>query len=176
MKKIIVKIVSTIAIVLISINTVLAQGNKSVFLELGGNGIGFSLNFDSRFTKSEKGFGFRAGIGFFPAINEGDADIIAPSTPSLLSIPIGINHLAGNAPHYFESGLGITYVHVSGKVSSDFWGYSEDVTGSAIAFVPSIGYRYAKPGKAFQGRIFISPVIGSGGASFWAGLSVGYKF
>ena len=153
-----------------------AQGNKSVFVELGGNGLVVSANFDSRFTNSEKGFGFRVGIGLIPAINAGDADIFFPSTPSALTIPIGVNHLAGNAPHYFESGLGLTYVHVSGTVSSKFWGYSEDVTGSAVGFVPSVGYRYAKEGKAFQGRIFLSPVISSGGASFWAGVSAGYKF
>jgi hypothetical protein len=170
------KIFLITAIAIAIANAMFAQGNKSVFFEIGGNGLVFSANFDSRFTKSEKGFGFRIGIGFIPAINSGDADIFYPSTPSALTIPIGINHLAGNAPHYFESGLGITYVHVSGKVSSDFWGYSEDVTGSAIGFVPSIGYRYAKIGKAFQGRIFISPIISSGGASFWGGLSVGYKF
>lgn len=154
----------------------LGQDNKSVFFELGGNGLGFSANFDSRFSKAEKGFGFRAGIGFIPALNQGDADILFPSTPALLTIPFAINHLAGNAPNYFESALGLTYVHVSGTVSSDFWGYSEDVTGSAVAFVPSIGYRFARSGKGFQGRIFISPIIGSGGAAFWGGLSAGYKF
>ena len=170
------KIFLITAIVLVIANTIYAQGNKSVFLELGGNGLVVSANFDARFTKSEKGFGFRAGIGFVPAVNTGEADVFVPSTPGALTIPIGINHLAGHAPHYFESGLGVTYVHVSGTVSSDFWGYSEDVTGSAVGFVPSVGYRYAKTGKAFQGRIFISPIISSGGASFWAGLSLGYKF
>ena len=169
------KILFITVIVLFVSTTMFAQGNKSVFFELGGNGLVFSANFDARFTKSEKGFGFRAGIGFIPSINS-DADIVYPSTPSALTIPIAINHLAGKAPHYFESGLGITYVHVSGAVSSDFWGYSEDVTGSAVGFVPSIGYRYAKTGKAFQGRVCISPIISSGGASFWAGLSVGFKF
>jgi len=169
------KIYLTMLVVFTLVNTIFAQRNKSVFLELGGNGLGFSLNFDSRFKKSENGFGFRAGIGLVPAVNS-NADILYPSTPSILTIPFAINHLAGNAPHYFESGLGITYGHVSGSISSEFWGYNEDVTGSAVVFMPSVGYRFAKTGKAFQGRIIISPLIGSGGASFWAGLSVGYKF
>jgi hypothetical protein len=154
--------------------TILAQGNKSVFLELGGNGLGISANFDSRFTKSEKGFGFRVGIGFIPGIT-GD-QFFFPSTPPILCIPVAINHLAGKAPHYFESGVGVTYVHISGTVSSSFWGFNENVNGSGVGFVPSLGYRYAKTGKAFQFRVVISPIIGSGGTSFWGGVSFGYKF
>lgn len=165
-------ILSTIACALLL--TTHAQGNKSVFLEFGGNGLGFSANFDSRFKNSEKGFGYRVGIGFIPPTKSA-ADIIYPSTPSFLTIPVGVNHLAGKAPHYFESGLGVTYMYTSGTMTSEFWGYEEDVSGSYFAFVPSIGYRHARTGKAFQYRILISPVI-SEGAMFWAGLSVGYQF
>ena len=170
------KIISIAAMLLLLGSSIFSQGNKSVFFELGGNGLGFSINYDARFSKSENGFGFRAGIGYFPAVNTGDADIFVPSTPSMLTIPVGINHLAGKAPHYFESGLGITYVNISGSFSSDFWGYSEDASGSAVGFIPSIGYRYAKAGKGFQGRAVISPIIGSGGFAFWLGLSAGIKF
>jgi len=164
-----------IAILSCTISAAMAQANKSVFFEIGGNGLGFSANFDSRFTKSEKGFGFRAGVGFLPPTHS-ETDIIYPSTPFMLTVPLAINHLAGKAPNYFESGIGITYVYTSGNVSSEFWGYSEDATGSSLAFVPSVGYRHAKTGKAFQWRAVISPVIGQGGATFWMGLSLGYKF
>ena len=152
-----------------------AQGNKSVFFELGGNGLFLSANFDSRFTKKENGFGFRAGIGFVPAFN-GDG-LIFPQTPAFLTIPIGVNHLLGRGPHYLESGLGFTYIYTSGTITYDFWGYSEDVSGSAIGFIPSIGYRYAQigPGR-FQGRIFVCPAIGSGGVVLFGGLSAGFKF
>lgn len=165
-------IFTTIACILFA--TTYAQGNKSVFLEFGGNGLGLSANFDSRFKKSEKGFGYRVGIGCIPGTNS-SADIIYPSTPFFLTIPVGINYLVGKAPHYFESGLGLTYMYTSGTMTSDFWGYEEDVSGSYAAFVPSIAYRHAKAGKAFQYRIIISPVI-SNGAVFWGGLSVGYQF
>ena len=169
------KVFLTTVIVSIAICSLHAQANKSVFLEVGGNGLGFSANFDSRFTKSEKGFGFRAGVGFMPPTHS-ETDIIYPSTPFMLTVPLAINHLAGKAPNYFESGIGITYVYTSGNVSSEFWGYSEDATGSSLAFVPSVGYRHAKTGKAFQWRTVISPVFGPGGAMFWMGLSLGYKF
>lgn len=132
---------------------------QSVFVEVGGNGVGFSANYDSRFNKSEKGLGFRVGIGIYPTI------------PSILTIPVGINHLAGKAPHYFESGVGVTYVSL---LSFSFFG--SNVKANGIAFIPSIGYRYQPSGKGFTGRVFISPLIASGGAQFFGGLSGGFKF
>ena len=75
-----------------------AQGHQSVYLELGGNGLFISGNFDARFTKKENGFGFRMGLGMFPAT-------IFNST--FITIPVGLNHLAGKAPHHLESGMGL---------------------------------------------------------------------
>lgn len=170
------KVLPLIVFFCCAVSCISAQGNKSLFLEFGGNGIGFSLNFDSRFNKVENGLGMRAGIGVIPAINTGDADILIPSTPTILTIPVAINHLAGKAPNYFESGLGLTYAYVSGNVSSDFWGYDEEVKGGVLLFVPSVGYRYANTGKGFQVRVIISPLISSAGAAFWGGFSVGLKF
>ena len=149
---------------------------KSIFFEFGGNGLGISANFDSRFTKSDKGFGFRVGFGFLPGLNAKDLNSgqTVLSTPTLISIPVGINHLAGNAPNYFESGLGIDYVHISGNYG--FFGDNVHVNGSGVLFIPSIGYRHARAGKAFQYRIVLSPLIGSGGAAFFGGFSLGFKF
>lgn len=169
-------VIIIIALAIAGGNSINAQSNKSVFFELGGNGLGLSLNFESRLAKSEKGFGLRGGIGLIPAINAGDADILIPSSPAVLTIPISINHLAGKAPSYLETGLGVTYAYTNGTFSSDFWGYSEKVQQGIFLLIPSVGYRYAKTGKGFMGRIVISPIIGSGGVTFWAGLSAGYKF
>src|SRR5262245_13870925 len=77
------------------------QGNKSVFLEIFGNGIVFSANYDMRFAKKENGFGFRAGLVFYPA---------TIFNSSFLTLPIGVNHLAGKGPHHLESGLGVTFI------------------------------------------------------------------
>ena len=151
-----------------------AQRNKSVFLELGGNGLGFSVNYDTRFTKAEKGPGFRAGIGFFPGARLGGDSSTLFSWPTILSIPVGLNYLVGKAPHYFEAGLGATYFY--GKGNFTFFFLETDETLSTFIFIPSAGYRFAKAGKSFQGRGFISPYINSGGVSFYGGLSAGFKF
>jgi hypothetical protein len=155
------KILSFTAFLLMS-HFIFAQ-TRSLFLEFGGNGCGLSANFDSRFGKKENGFGYRVGIGFAPGFGKVADDVV--SLPVDFTIPIGINHLAGKGPHYFESGLGLTFI--SG---------SEVGSGNQLFFIPNIGYRYAKIGKGFQGRIVTTPLIGSGGIEFYLGASVGFKF
>ena len=138
-----------------------AQGNKAVYAEFFGNGLGLSANFDCRFTKKENGFGFRAGLGFYPEtfFNE-----------SFITIPLGINHLAGNGPHYFESGMGVTFIPGVKVFGED--GYE----ASGVAFMPRVGYRYAQKKRGFLGRVFVSPLIAEGGIEFWMGLGLGFKF
>lgn len=154
---------------------VMSQGNKSVFLEFGGNGLGFSANYDARVSKNEKGLGFRVGVGFFPGVSiRGNDDPTFFSWPTIFSIPVGLNYLAGKAPNYFEAGLGATYLYGRGRFT--FFFLPVDGTLSTLIFIPSAGYRFAKVGKSFQARVFISPYIYSGGVSVYGGSSVGIKF
>ena len=135
------------------------HGAQAIYVELGGNGLFLSANYDFRFTKSQKGFGMRLGVGFFGGT---------------IIVPVGINHLAGKAPNYFESGIGITYLKYTGNDNLFFKSGS-----SGVALLPSIGYRYQPEHKGFFGRIAISPLIDleKGGRWFpWAGIGLGYKF
>jgi hypothetical protein len=72
-----------------------SQRAQSVYGEIGGNGILFSVNYDVRFMKSQKGLGARVGIGYL-------ADI--------LTIRVGINYLVGRSPNLFEAGIGYLLV------------------------------------------------------------------
>jgi hypothetical protein len=148
----------------------IAQKSKSVFLEVGGNGGLASINFDSRLNNTEKGLGYRVGFGFIPPTYN-----FFDSRPTIWTIPVGLNYLIGGRRHYLETGLGMTYYFFKGT-TSDIWGIYENDKGSGLLFIPSAGYRYAPNGKAFQGRLFISPVINSAGATFYWGFSGGYKF
>lgn len=151
----------------LSQQALLAQSHKSVFIELGANGMGLSANYDARFSKSDKGLGYRVGVGFVPGI-----DLIIIQTSGFLTIPVGLNYLAGKAPHYLEAGLGSTYVNgVSVKVFG-----SETDKKNAFGMVPSVGYRYASAGKGVQFRIVVSPFIGSGGGAYYGGISFGFTF
>lgn len=120
----------------------------------------FTANFDIRF-KEQKGVGAHAGFGLLGSGGAG----------SILIFPIGLNYLAGKAPHYFEGGLGTTILTIA---SNDYFG------GESVAvFVPSAGYRYQPLGNGISVRVFISPWVvfqGGIGAVFAGGLSLGYKF
>ncbi len=169
------KLRSSLLIVLIVISlSVLAQESKdqtsterakSVYAEIGGNGLFLSANYDFRFAKKQDGFGARAGVGFIPDLGFG---------VSAVTFPLGINYLLGKRASYLEAGMGVTILSVS--ASGDFLG--NQVKGSTItAFVPSLGYRYQPIRNGFTARIFASPFISTDGeAEFWAGLSAGYKF
>lgn len=154
-------VILLIAFLLAGRQSLFCQADKSVFVEILGNGVGASLNFDARFSKSDKGLGYRLGVGIFPG-----TIINAP----FVTIPVGINYLAGHAPHYFETGVGAT-VMPGIKV---FW--DDSYRASGVLFIPNIGYRYARKNKGFQGRLGISPWIGNGGVILIGGFSIGYHF
>ncbi len=133
---------------------------SNIFIELGGNGAGFSINYDSRFSRSQKGIGGRIGVGFIPSLDFG----FLGSTPSILTIPIALNYLAGKAPHYLEAGAGATIGSIG-----------RNTKGTGVVFIPSIGYRYQPSYKGFTGRVVLSPLINNGVQLSW-GISGGVKF
>ena len=136
--------------------------NKAVYGELGGNGLVFSANYDMRFTKSENGFGFRAGVGF-----------AGGTGASVFTFPVGLNYLTGKDAHHLELGIGVTPI----TATIDLFDTDEDARGSTTFIMPTVGYRYAKVGKGFIGRIYVGPVIANGGFFFpWGGISAGIKF
>jgi hypothetical protein len=129
--------------------------SKAVYGELGGSGFLFSANFDSRF-KGSKGLGFRIGIGGAGGTGGG-----------ILTIPFGLNALTGNGPNYFEGGITATFI--TGDIS-----LSDNNAGSWFV-LPHIGYRYSKPTKSFNGRIYVGPFITSDFVFFpFGGVSVGF--
>ncbi len=95
---------------------------KCVFGEIGGNGLLISANYDVRFARKQNGLGARAGLGYI-ADPFGDADGI--------TIPLGLNYLAGNRGHYLEAGIGATYFSIKGSSLFDV-----DVSESGVFFVP----------------------------------------
>src|SRR3712207_1689688 len=69
-------------------------GRTSFYVELGGPGILFSANIDSRFKPSRLGWGGRAGIGFVTATEE--KPVPGQNYPdweqvSVLTVPVQVN-------------------------------------------------------------------------------------
>jgi hypothetical protein len=153
MKKIILVFVFSFALC-----NAFSQGAKSIYFELGGPGLA-SINFDTRFNKTEKGLGGRIGVGGFSIDGTG-----------VVFIPIGINYLLGkDSKNYFELGGGVTPVFGTGDAAGE--NFSE--TFGHILF----GYRMQPADGGFTFRAFISPVFGSGFfIPYYGGVSFGYKF
>jgi hypothetical protein len=76
--------VSTKSFAQTSTDSLLHQRAKTVFLEVGGAGLVYSVNYDTRFSKKRNGWGGRIGISYFNDDSE-----------SGVLVPIQINYLFG---------------------------------------------------------------------------------
>lgn len=134
---------------------------QNVFVELLGQGLLFSANYDTRFSNKRNGIGGRAGIGY-----------ISADGSSIITVPVSLNYLLGNGKNFFEVGLGATYV----GVESDQIGlFDED--DSAVIGTMSFMYRLQPVGSGFSFRGGLTPVFTSEGfIPYYAGISLGYTF
>lgn len=138
------------------------ESTKAFFVELGGNGLFFSANYDMRFGQTTKGPGARVGIGY---VGGGSAD------GSVVTVPLMINHLLGNGGNYFEIGAGITYV----SANADFIG--DNLSDSAVWGTLSFMYRKQPTNGGFLWKIGITPIIADGiFVPYWIGIGLGYAF
>ncbi len=145
-----------------------AQARNAVYLELGGNGIVPSFNYERRVT--DRWFG-RVGFSVVTGETEGDPDTdtsyIVPVTASWIS------HPAGN--HHFEVGGGLTFAGGDRQDLFDI-GDEEDEDLSTVFATGIAGYRYQRPQGGFQFRAGFVPVIGGGDFLPWGGISFGYAW
>lgn len=160
MKKLVYVLIS-----LICVSAAFAQGPaKAIFLELGGPGLA-SINYDMRFSNSEKGFGGRAGMGGF-SIGRGD------ERGTAIFIPLAVNYIMSkNERDYFELGAGITPV-ILREVFSE-----EGKTFSRTFGHLDLAYRLQPKAGGLFFRTAITPIFSR--SFFWpyyAGFSLGYKF
>lgn len=133
----------------------LHTAQNSVFLELGGNGLGFSMNYERLVFNSQA---VRLGIGYGDGV----------AFPALYNIILG----AGN--HKLEIGLGATFM-VSVKTGGQNRLYA---TGN-------FGYRWlfsTETGQNFL-RISFTPLVGDYASQTsaivfipWGGVSLGMMF
>jgi hypothetical protein len=138
---------------------------RAVYLEVLGNGFGYSLNYDQRFQNRFDGLGFKAGGSY-----------LAIDGTSVATFPLGINYLLGSQGKYFEMGLGTTYILASGQTNIPRIG-KERTSGNLLVGNMTLGYRSEPVNGGFVFRASITPFFGYG--IFWpiyGGLSVGYAF
>lgn len=147
-------------------------GRTAFYAELGGPGILFSANIDSRFARSTLGWGFRAGLGFISGYLEPNNQGWYDDPSSVVSVPVQVNYIFGktNTPHTFEVGGGITFTGRKIEVL-DF--YQEPVNFFGTA---SFMYRRQPANGGFTWRIGFTPLIAKGYVQAFGGASVGYSF
>ena len=146
-------------------------GRTQFYAELGGAGILFSANIDTRFAQSSLGWGARIGLGFVTAdelIGNYNYEL-----RSVVTLPAQINYIfgKGDSPHTFEVGAGITYVGKKLEIFNFYDNKSSNLFGSA-----SFMYRRQPLKGGFTWRVGFTPLIAKGYIQPSGGISVGYSF
>ncbi|MCZ2101595.1 MAG: hypothetical protein LC107_08675 [Chitinophagales bacterium] len=158
MKNIIIVLCAMFGIFFSGISEIKGQESTSkntFYLELFGNGLLYSANYDYR--TSEK-FGIRAGIGYVGSIKSG-----------ILSVPVLGNFMLGKDGKYFEVGGGLTYI----KSSSDLFDYEL----SSIIGTLSFAYRSQPVNGGVMWKLGLTPIIDFKEvriSPYWVALGVGY--
>jgi hypothetical protein len=147
----------------------------SFFAELGGPGILFSANIDTRFKPGHLGWGGRVGLGFVTA-DEYKTDVNGYPTwepASVVTVPVQVNYIfgKGTSPHTFEAGAGLTYVGKKLEIMNFYDDKMSNFFGTA-----SFMYRRQPPNGGFAWRIGFTPLIAKGYIQPSAAASVGYNF
>lgn len=140
---------------------------QSFYVEVGGPGF-ISANYDFRFHETRNGIGARAGVGYFSVDGE-----------SFLTVPLQLNYLMGEAGHYFEMGIGASYV----RNSYDFYSWTgnaehnERKTDSKALGSLVFGYRKQPVDGGFTFRAGLSPILFDGDfIPYLPYVSFGYSF
>ena len=147
----------------------------SIFLELGGNGLIYSINLDRMISPD---MGVRIGIGYMGL----SAGTTTPDEPdnsvsaSMLIVPATFNFFVGShegnhlGSSKLELGLGAVLVDING----DFGGTK--FSGAGVGGTATIGYRYQPYDGGFLFRIGFTPVFVQSAFFPWAGISFGLTF
>ena len=138
-----------------------AQAKNAFYVELLGNGLLFSANYDFRFSETTS-WGGRAGIGYI-GVSDGD------DGGGIVTIPVMVNNLLGKDGKYFEVGAGFTYVAGTGELGDE---ELSDVVGTL-----SFKYRRQPVDGGFMWHVGITPVFTENVFyPFWFGVGIGYSW
>jgi len=159
-----------------------AEPHQAVYFEVGGTGLIYTFNYDFRFDKNRlDSWGMKVGAGGYWIQESG-----------FFSLPLEVNRLFGNGPHYFEIGAGVTFMAF--KSNYYVWNcdefscegtYQRDrteivlpINGSPNAMgTLNFGYRRIPVGGGISWKVNLTPIYNQNG--FWplfAGAGIGYVF
>lgn len=141
---------------------------NAMYLELLGNGLLYSINYDRAFTDSLTG---RIGFSYF-SLSASSGSSSAKAT--FMTFPVMANYLVGGGNHNLELGLGALILYAGAEVGSD--GATASGEGVGVAGTGTVGYRYQPMDGGFVFRVGFTPVFTENGFFGWGGLSLGGAF
>jgi hypothetical protein len=152
--------------------------NNSLFLEGGGPGLLYSINYELLFDDD---FGIRAGFSYQPLSASGSS---GSGPVSVFTVPILATHLVSYRASALELGEGATIIKADGAGSGA--GLAVSSSGTTVLGTAILGYRFQPRVGGFQFRIGIEALVGKGlalrnpdpnnlGVLPWMYLSVGYS-
>ena len=135
------------------------SANNSVFLEGGGPGLAYSLNYERIF---EDDFGLRVGFSYLSVSGTaGTGTSSVSGSATVWTVPVMANYVGlSSGSHALELGAGATLVNFSGAASG--FGYSANGSGPAVLGTAILGYRRQPPTGGFQFRIGVEALVGKG--------------
>lgn len=143
--------------------------SNCVYLEAGGPGILYSIDYERRFTESVS-----ARIGFshwslptFGGFFSGEF--------TLTAIPIMANYLFGSNGNYLELGMGPVICNIGFAGQALFFGNSLSGQSTKVIGAASICYR-CQPENGVMFRIGLTPLTRFTETRLWGGLSLGIAF
>jgi hypothetical protein len=133
--------------------------NNSVFIEGGGPGLLYSLNYE---RVVENDFGLRIGVSYtsFSGTASGGGSSSTASA-AFLAVPVIASYLGlrgGN--HILELGAGATGIYASGAASGS--GIAASGSGMTALGTALIGYRRQPTDGGFQFRVGFEALVGKG--------------
>ncbi len=153
---------------------------NSIYVELLGNGLLYSANYDHLFTEA---IGMRVGVGYFPY-----------HEVRLGAFPLMGYYLIGSGRHKFEVGLGICVIlQREGQGFAWMSAPDDEVRGNTVLGTATLGYRYQPADGGFVFRAGVTPFFGNFRREIsplyyvdeyenvfklqmWGGISLGYGF
>jgi hypothetical protein len=162
----------------------MAQESKTfknaVVVELAGNGLVYSFNYERH---SKKDIYLRFGVSMWRIIeNQTEKSI------TVMSYPISLNHLInlGNQKHYLDTGIGVMNLITTGNLVE-----YKGLTNYYLNPFVNLGYRYSPSKNSFTYKIGFSPFWGTkswfhptnqgfqplgNNIQIWGYLGIGYRF
>jgi hypothetical protein len=151
-----------------------AGPDNQVFLELLGNGLLYSLNYERFFSAWNQRFGIRGGGSFITykiSSANGAGNLV------LASVPVVASWYWGPSPHKLQLGLGASALYVSAATDATGQKFSSSEEGLGIAATAVVGYRYLPRDGGFTFGIGFTPLLRAGrGLLPWGGASGGFAF